>query len=352
MDDSENKKNAIVLEINGNWKKVIQTHTTSSNERIRFTVPQSRFKTGENQVAVKFESGKYPVFSLNVKLKNYLGSSPNFPQAYLIDDARPEDYYGIQKVGVIGGSFLVVFLFNFVSFVIFLKIANSVLPSKSWNKPSKVTLSLTVPILVPIIVNVYSIATPVTIVFPFISLMGICLIYFLLAAGALLVVRWEKVTYPVLAVVLITFGATEISMRLYNLLSPSHIFYNKSYNRYRGKQLTYYHGFPLNSKGFHDTKHPMEKPKDSFRIVALGDSFAFGVVPYQYNFLTKVEDKFKQNHSANEVINMGIGATGVRSYLSVLATEGLDYNPDMVVVNLFIGNDFEVPRKKNMNTHL
>ena len=348
MEEDENKKNAIILEVNGEWKKVIQTQTAFYAERIRFTVPQSRFKSGTNQLTVEFESGEYPVFSLNVKLKNYLGISPNFPRAYLIDDARPDDHYGIQKIGVLTGNFLVLFLFSFVSFVAFLKIANLILPSHSWDTPGKAILLLIIPSLIPVVVNIYSIATPVKIALPLVSLMGVCLIYFFLAVGVLLAVSWKNVIYPVLAVVLMTFGVTEISMRLYNLLNPSHIFYNKSYNRYRGKQLTYYHGFLLNSKGFHDIEHPIEKPKNSFRTVALGDSFAFGVVPYQYNFLTQLEDKLKQDHPANEVVNMGIGATGVRSYLSVLANEGVSYNPDMVIVNLFIGNDFEIHERKKI----
>ncbi|KMP11213.1 hypothetical protein UR09_04025 [Candidatus Nitromaritima sp. SCGC AAA799-A02] len=152
--------------------------------------------------------------------------------------------------------------------------------------------------------------------------------------------------YPGAVIILVTLGLSEISMRIYNLLYPSHIFYNKSYNRYRGRPLGYYHGFRLNSKGFHDVEYSLEKPENSFRIVAVGDSFAYGVVPYKFNYLTLLEEKLKQDQSSIEVINMGIGATGVRSHLSVLVNEGISYNPDMVIAGFFIGNDFEVPRKK------
>jgi hypothetical protein len=41
----------------------------------------------------------------------------------------------------------------------------------------------------------------------------------------------------------------------------------------------------VNERGFNDT-HWEPDPGDAFRIVALGDSFAFGVVGYENNFLT------------------------------------------------------------------
>ena len=346
MAKDENSQNAIILKINGIWDKIIQTRSSSYNERIRFTIPQSKFKSGKNQLAIEFKSGQYPVFSLDVRLTNYLGISPNFPKGYVISDAWPENQLGFQRITVMAGNFIVVLLFGFISFFAILKIANLILPSSSWNKPGKAILLLIIPTLIPAITNLYSMATPVKVVFPFASLMGVCLIYFFLATGVLLIARWKKFTYPVIMVVSVTLGVAEISLRLFNLLNPSHIFYNKSYDRYRGQSSSYYNGFLLNSKGFHDIEHPMKKPENSFRIVALGDSFAFGVVPYQHNFLTLLEDKLKQDHPANEVVNLGIGATGVRTHLSVLANEGLNYNPDMVITTFFIGNDFEVPRKK------
>jgi len=339
-------KNAIILSFNDTWKKVIQTRSSSYNERIRFTIPQSRFQSGENQLAIEFESGEYPVFSLDVRLTNYTGVSPNFPKGYVVSDAWSENHLDFQGIKVLIGNFVLLFLFGFLAFSLILKIANIIVPTLSWNNPGKTILLIAIPVLIPAIINIYSIATPKKIVFPFTSLIGICLIYFFFAIGVLLAVRWRRLTYPVMMVVAITLGVTEISLRLYNRLTPSHIFYNKSYDRYRGRHSTYYNGFLLNSKGFHDIEHPMEKPENSFRIVALGDSFAFGVVPYQHNFLTILEDKFKLDHPANEVVNLGIGATGVRTHLSVLANEGLNYNPDMVITTFFMGNDFEVPRKK------
>ena len=345
MENLEDKKNSIILVINDQWKKVIRTQTTNYYQRIRFTIPQTRFLAGQNKLAIRFESGIYPVVRLKVQLKNYLGISANFPQAYIVDEARLDDSSGMGKMLAVAKTILEVFLFSFMLFAGFFKIARFILPSFLWENRNKAVLLLIVPILIPLTVIFYSYATPVNVIFPSLSLFGICFIYFLFAVVILFAVRWKKVVYPAAIIIFVTLGLGEISMRLYNYFNPSHIFYNKSYNRYRGKQV-YYNGFRLNSKAFHDIEYPLEKPKNAFRIVALGDSFAYGIVPYQFNYLTLLEDKLKQDRPATEVINMGISGTGVQSYLSVLLNEGINYNPDMVIVGFFIGNDFEVPRKR------
>jgi hypothetical protein len=69
----------------------------------------------------------------------------------------------------------------------------------------------------------------------------------------------------------------------------SSIFYDNSYNRFRGKPFVDDYDFRLNSKGFKDVERKKEKAPNVYRILGLGDSFAFGVVPHQFNFLTLLE---------------------------------------------------------------
>jgi len=80
-----------------------------------------------------------------------------------------------------------------------------------------------------------------------------------------------------------------------------------------------------------------------FRILGLGDSFAYGVVPYAHNYHTLLEEGLKREGRRVELINMGIGGTGPRDYLSVLVKEGLPLAPDLVMVSFFVGNDFSDP---------
>jgi hypothetical protein len=143
-----------------------------------------------------------------------------------------------------------------------------------------------------------------------------------------------------LIIVLITFVLAEITFRVYNHVSPTFIFYDPSYNRFRGKPGASDYDFHLNSRGFKDVEFKPKKEANTYRILALGDSFAFGVVPYQHNYLTLLEQQLKSNGRQVEVLNMGIPGTGPQHYLALFANEGLPLQPDMVLVSFFVGNDF------------
>jgi hypothetical protein len=158
--------------------------------------------------------------------------------------------------------------------------------------------------------------------------------------------RFRKVTSvagQTLLICLITFVLAEITFRIYKRFNPTFIFYDRSYNRFRGKPGASDYGFQLNSRGFKDVEFKPEKEPNTYRIIALGDSFAFGVVPYQHNYLTLLEQHLNSNGLRTEVINMGIPGTGPRNYLALLLNEGLQLQADMVLVSFYIGNDFGDP---------
>lgn len=142
----------------------------------------------------------------------------------------------------------------------------------------------------------------------------------------------------------------EFSLRLFDYYFPSSIFYSESYNQYRGKPHSDSNGFPLNAGGFKDVEFSTVKAKGTYRIVGLGDSFTFGVVPYPHHFLTILEDSL--NHlSATpkiEILNMGISSTGPPQYLSILVDEALPLSPDMILLSLFVGNDIREGSMENM----
>lgn len=144
-----------------------------------------------------------------------------------------------------------------------------------------------------------------------------------------------------LVIFLISFLLLEITLRIYNYIIPSYFFYSDSYNRFRGKPFGHDWDFNLNSRGFKDVEFSDKKDLTILRIVGIGDSFAFGVVPYKYNYLTLLESFLKEQGSQIEVLNMGIPDLGPRDYLSLLVREGLDLEPDLVLLSFFVGNDFE-----------
>ncbi|HUF37634.1 MAG TPA: SGNH/GDSL hydrolase family protein [Anaerolineales bacterium] len=158
------------------------------------------------------------------------------------------------------------------------------------------------------------------------------------------------------AILCITLLAAEISLRIYDHFNPLFIFYDQSYTRFRGKPGANDWGFPLNSGGFKDTEFE-EKQEGTFRVIGLGDSFAFSIVPYEYSFLTRLE-LYLQETGDIEVLNLGIPGTGPQEYLNILVHEGLPLAPDLVLVSFFIGNDLlesrivDTPRAWYTYSHL
>jgi hypothetical protein len=151
-----------------------------------------------------------------------------------------------------------------------------------------------------------------------------------------------------LIIILITFALGELGLRIYNYMNPLPIFYTESYNRWRGKPFAPNGSFHLNSKGFNDVEFSAKKVAGTTRILGIGDSFAFGIVPYERNYLTLIEQNLKQGGHNVEVINMGIPSIGPKEYLSLLVNEGLALEPDRVLLSFFIGNDFEESRKRKL----
>lgn len=145
-----------------------------------------------------------------------------------------------------------------------------------------------------------------------------------------------------LIISLITLVLSEITLRIYHKINPSFIFVDKTYNRWRGKpNAPDYNNFHLNSQGFKDTEFDVKKDKNTFRIVAVGDSFSFGVVPYEYNYLTLLEEQLKVFNSPHiQVYNMGITGMAPIDYYSMVVNEVLKYQPDLILLSFFIGNDF------------
>ena len=96
-----------------------------------------------------------------------------------------------------------------------------------------------------------------------------------------------------------------------------------------------------NALGLNDEEFEVPKPAGRFRILALGDSFTFGLVPYPHTVMTLLEARLRAACPGRDLdlLNFGIGGTGVADYRTI-ATLGLaTYDPDLVLVHFYAGND-------------
>jgi len=95
----------------------------------------------------------------------------------------------------------------------------------------------------------------------------------------------------------------------------------------------------INSKGCRDYEREYEG-QGKFRILALGDSFTFGHgVEFEESFLTILETLLNSKKDSFEVLKCAVPGGSPSDYLRFLKKEGYKYNPDLVMVNFFLGND-------------
>ena len=98
----------------------------------------------------------------------------------------------------------------------------------------------------------------------------------------------------------------------------------------------------LNSHGLRDRERTFTRTVDTPRIVALGDSFTWGAgVSYDDGFVARTEKALQAVVPGTEIINLGVAGFQPDEYLSILKAIGLQYSPDLVLVNFYVGNDFE-----------
>lgn len=100
----------------------------------------------------------------------------------------------------------------------------------------------------------------------------------------------------------------------------------------------------INEAGQRDRLHTLEKPVGTFRIAVLGDSFAAAVqVPLEQTFWSVLEEELKAcrafGASAVEIINFGVSGYGTAQELLTLSHHVWAYDPDLVLLAFFQGND-------------
>jgi len=152
----------------------------------------------------------------------------------------------------------------------------------------------------------------------------------------------------ILALLLLELGARYLPTPFDGSSNPADTAWNPT--GWRGKpyyQTTvatgdYVHDLALNSTGMHDTEHPPAKPANTYRILMLGDSFVQAVQVREGETAHQVlEEELDHQTSSQqvEVLSAGVGGWGTGQQLLYYRHEGRHYQPDLVLLMFFLGND-------------
>ena len=100
----------------------------------------------------------------------------------------------------------------------------------------------------------------------------------------------------------------------------------------------------INSDGLRDHNYSKVKPENTLRIAVLGDSFTLAAqVPVEKTYTSILEQNLTSCTAFQgkniEVINFGVDGYGTAQELLTLRQQVWDYQPDIVMVAFFTGND-------------
>jgi hypothetical protein len=100
----------------------------------------------------------------------------------------------------------------------------------------------------------------------------------------------------------------------------------------------------MNREGYRDIDHPLAKPANTYRIVLLGDSMTEAVeVPLDETYWRRLIAPLqgcRADGKAVEIVNFAVNGYGTAQEYLTLKNWALKYQPDLVLLAFFTGNDF------------
>ncbi len=105
-----------------------------------------------------------------------------------------------------------------------------------------------------------------------------------------------------------------------------------------------------NTQGFRDRERVFARDRDAPRVVAVGDSFTWGAgVDYDASFVTLLERALQDTEPRAEVFNLGVPMWRPHEELHLLRTFGIRDSPDLVIFNVFLGDDIQNQRGQDIH---
>jgi lysophospholipase L1-like esterase len=108
----------------------------------------------------------------------------------------------------------------------------------------------------------------------------------------------------------------------------------------------------INSRGLRDEEFAVPKPADTYRILNVGDSIAFGwEVHLEETYGKRLEASLNSRGDGRryEVINAAIPTWNLEAERNYLLQEALGYEPDLVILDVTIVNDIRGPGPEAMH---
>lgn len=330
----------LIVTLNGKPAAIVSSRSAFTTERGRVLLPFEAVRAGANLLHVALEPATPATFDLRARVHNYHGIAPDFPRAAVVADEAVRDLGAHRSIAAGFARAGAVWLAS---------VALLSLLSLTGSGRARVPI-LFVPSVVPWVAFGYSLATPLHLWLSLPAIVVVTVVPWALARLGLCAAAHRAAVGQAAAVAAVTLVALEGALRIFNHVSPTFLFYSDSHNRYRGQPGARHYDEQLNSRGFNDSERQVVRPSEvRSRIVAIGDSFAVGVVPRRHNYLSLIEAELSVDEPV-EVINLGVSGTEPRDYLSVLVDEGLDFGPDLVLIGFYVGNDFEA-RARRLHEH-
>lgn len=110
---------------------------------------------------------------------------------------------------------------------------------------------------------------------------------------------------------------------------------------FRSDNADLHNSFPsTNSHGLRDYEREIAKPAGVRRILVLGDSVVAGHGVAEIDQLIPAQLQRQWPGQSIEVLNFGVGGYSTRAEVELLATRGLAFQPDLVIL-VFLGNDYQ-----------
>lgn len=142
--------------------------------------------------------------------------------------------------------------------------------------------------------------------------------------------NWKNYLLLIFTVILLLLLA-EAVLSIFPVLTEEKTIFEENYEF----NITLTH----NSDGFRDEEFTKYKDKNTGRIFLIGDSFVYGAVKLNRTIDKLLEERLNRNSTKRwEVWNLGIPGAGPAEYYET-AKKFRDYNPDIVIVSLYVDND-------------